>query len=252
MVDEIREILNNFDPISLDEMDSVSLMDRTDTKFVFRIENLPAILNQLQTSYRVLEVNNSRLNRYESLYYDTPDFQMYLCHQNKRANRFKVRFRTYMESATSFFEIKIKNNKKRTIKERVRSKDIEPGISAKSEQFLVNKTHLSAKEIEPKLWVNYSRITLVNKTLPERLTIDVGLYFQNGDKQVHLDKLIIAELKQSKRNVSPFAQIMKEYHIRKFSISKYCIGVIFLFEHIKFNNFKRKIHILNKICYDKH
>ena len=40
MLQNIHNILNNYKPISLEEMDSVKLMDRTDTKFTFHINHL--------------------------------------------------------------------------------------------------------------------------------------------------------------------------------------------------------------------
>src|SRR5687767_7859268 len=119
-IDSISEALLQFAPISLDEMDGVKLMDRTDTKFLFKAEQLPAFLEQLATSYRVLEINDRRICRYETLYFDTADFQLYLCHQNGKLNRYKVRFRRYVESDVSYFEVKLKNNKGRTIKTRVK------------------------------------------------------------------------------------------------------------------------------------
>ena len=39
---------------------------------------------------------------------------------------------------------------------------------------------------------------------------------------------------------------MKGYHVREGSISKYCYGVINLFEKIKHNNFKPNLILLKK------
>ena len=110
---------------------------------------------------------------------------------------------------------------------------------------------LKGNQLEPKLWGNYTRITLVNKHLPERLTIDTNLFFKFSDKEVSLPEIVIAELKQDKSSKSFFAQLMNKYRIKRASISKYCYGVIFLYEHIKLNNFKPNLIILNKIRYGK-
>ena len=84
-------------------MDSVSLMNRTDTKYIFRIEQLPAFIEEIANDYKILDVDGNRINSYETLYYDTADFQMYIHHQNGKANRYKVRFRKYVESKLNFF-----------------------------------------------------------------------------------------------------------------------------------------------------
>jgi hypothetical protein len=250
-MDDVKEILEKFDPISLEEMDSVSLMNRTDTKYVFRIERLPAFLEEVMNDYRVLSVNGVRLNRYETLYYDTEDFQMYMHHQNGKLNRYKVRHRTYVDSDLNFFEIKFKSNKDRTIKERIKRKEMDLCIQDNAEAFLHEKTKYYAKDIVPKIWAYYSRITLVNKTVAERLTIDLNLHFKNDVKEKHLPEIVIAELKQGRRSNTSFVETMRKHRIQESSISKYCFGVIFLNENIKKNNFKPNLLKLNKICYEQ-
>ena len=44
---EVEKIINEFQPISLNEMDEVKLMSRNDTKFAFRSSKLPQLLNQM-------------------------------------------------------------------------------------------------------------------------------------------------------------------------------------------------------------
>lgn len=57
-------------------------MNRTDTKFVLSESTLKEVLQQVIPYYSVLEINGVRMNKYETLYYDTPDFKFYLRHQN--------------------------------------------------------------------------------------------------------------------------------------------------------------------------
>jgi len=249
VIQEIKNKLSEFDAISLDEMDSVKLMNRTDTKFVFNQEILPIILEQLKNDYRVLEINGNRISKYESLYFDTPNFNLYHAHQRGKLNRYKVRFRKYVDSELNFFEVKLKNNKGRTIKDRVKQLAIPNIIQDKAADLLIEKTNLNALDLEPKIWVNYSRITFVNKNAPERLTIDLNLHFNNNEKIKFVDNLVIAEVKQSKSKVSPFIKLMKEKHIIQGSISKYCYGIITLFEKIKHNNFKPKLVPIKKITH---
>jgi VTC domain len=248
-LNEFEHILNQLQVITLSEMDSVKLMDRTDTKFVFNQQHLVSLLNNLAPYYRVLEVNGNRISKYESLYFDTPDFDLYKKHHQGKLNRYKIRFRKYVESDLHYFEVKFKNNKGRTIKDRVKQKLIDGTINDKALSLLSEKTPLSAIGLEPKIWVNYSRITLVNKNSPERVTLDLGLHFKTDDKTKHIQNIVIAEVKQNKSIASPFIKLMRQMHIREGSISKYCFGIIHIFEQIKHNNFKPKLSQLNKISH---
>lgn len=244
-------ILAGFLPINLKEMDSVKLMDRTDTKYIFTLQQLPIFLEQLKNDYRVLEVEANRVSRYESLYFDTKNFDLYYSHHRKKPSRFKIRFRKYVESNLHFFEVKFKNNKGRTIKDRVKQKQIDGSIKEAAEILLKEKTPLDSANLEAKFWVNYSRITFVNKFSPERVTIDIDLTFKNDDNNKTIDNLVIAEVKQDKAVSSAFIKLMKKNHIREGSISKYCYGVITLFNKIKHNNFKPSLILLTKTINSK-
>ncbi|MBA3971684.1 MAG: VTC domain-containing protein, partial [Bacteroidetes bacterium] len=119
-MDKINKILTEFTPITLKEMDNVKLMDRTDTKFVFKQDQLADFLEEMKGDYSVLDVIGKRISRYESLYFDTTGFDLYHSHHRGKPSRFKIRFRKYVESELHFFEVKFKNNKGRTIKDRVK------------------------------------------------------------------------------------------------------------------------------------
>jgi hypothetical protein len=247
---DFTEILNAFDPITLEEMDSVKLLDRTDTKFTFKVEKLPFILYQLKKDYRVLDVDGLRLNKYETLYFDTPEFNLYTQHHNGKLNRYKVRFRRYVDSGLNFFEVKFKNNKGRTLKSRVKRKNFHDTIEGKSEVLLNEKSPLSSEMLKPVIWVNYTRITLVSKHTAERLTIDINLNFKNSFSKKAIPSLVIAEVKQDKAKKSAFITLMNKRKIYNASISKYCFGILSLYENIKKNNFKIKLKEINKIAHD--
>jgi hypothetical protein len=246
----VKTLLSSFEPITLAEMDSVKLLDRTDTKFIFHSSKLPDILAAVHQYYRVLEIENARITDYETLYFDTLNFELYLRHHNEKLNRYKIRFRKYVNSNLHFFEIKHKNNKSRTIKSRVVRPEIEYDIVDGAKKLLESKTTFEATALLPKLWVNYSRITFVHKNFVERLTIDLNLCFKEGNNEKKFETLVIAELKRDKASSkSPFIDIMNAQKIRENSISKYCLGVTQLFPAIKQNNFKPKILTLNKLLY---
>lgn len=243
----VPSIVSSFDPITLSEMDSIALMNRTDTKFIFRYDRLENILANIYSHYKVLDINGIRASKYETLYYDTSDFKMYHDHHRKKPERFKVRHRIYVDSNLHFFEIKFKNNKGRTIKSRVKSADVDYSINGNAEQLLKEKTNFSAADLTPKLWSNCSRITLASKHSKERLTLDIGLQFKNNILEKNFPDLVIAEVKQEKFSPSPFIALMKKEKVRKGAFSKYCFGVVFLYNEVKKNNFKPKLLYLKKI-----
>ena len=240
------EILKAFSPITLDEMDEVKLMNRTDTKFVMERGFFNKILPQLADDYRVLNINGNLISNYKTLYFDEPDFAFYLAHHNGKGNRYKVRIRNYVESNLFFFEIKNKF-KGRTDKRRIKVQDFEMELGSTTTAFL-HEVMGDKREIETKLWNSFGRITLVNKKEKERLTLDLGLSFSWEDQNLTFDDIVIAELKQENVNRnSLFYRIMKSNGIRPNGMSKYCVGALQLYPHLKGNNFKEKIRMIDKL-----
>ena len=111
-------------PISLDEMKEVQLMNRVDTKYLITEKQLLQILQRICNEYYAQEVLGNRFAAYRTVYYDTPDLTMYLIHHNRHLVRDKVRVRTYLDSNLSFCEVKHKNNKGRTSKKRIQVEPI--------------------------------------------------------------------------------------------------------------------------------
>lgn len=246
----VQTILSVFDSVTLADMDGVKLMDRRDVKFTLKSSQLPAILERLKAHYHVLEIESKRLATYNTLYYDTPEMAMYLRHHNGALNRYKIRFRTYVDSSLSFLEIKYKNNKGRTIKDRIKMKAGSQLGDARSAAFIAQKSPYSAEELVPVLWVNYKRITLVSHVFNERVTIDLDLEFHNNNRVVKMHDLVITEVKQSGRTRTPAMQVFKAFKVKEGSISKYCLAVATVCSGIKKNNFKEKLNYLNKLTHD--
>jgi len=243
----VENILTQFESISLQEMDGVKLMDRTDTKYTFNIYQLQDVLLKAKTYYKVLCIDDNRISRYKTLYFDTAGFDLYNKHHSGKLNRYKIRHRTYVESNIGFLEVKYKNNKGRTIKTRIKENEVPAFDIGKANDFLNKTIPFNPTSLVPKIWINYSRITLVNKTSAERLTIDLFLEFEKDGKTQLLDKLVIAEVKQDSKIDSPFVAIMKEMHIREGSISKYCMAIANSYTEVKKNNFKHKLQNILKI-----
>ncbi len=241
-----KELTSAFETITLSEIENVALLDRIDKKFYFNIAKLKTVLSQIVPFYRLLEINSNSIQRYESPYFDTEKFSFYYQHQNGIKNRYKIRFRNYIDSQLCFFEIKHKNNKNRTIKHRFRSNEMQ--LNKDTARFLTEKTPLNASFLQNKLTVSYSRLTFVNKTKCERVTIDLLLSFKNDNDVIEFSNLVIAEVKQDKSLLnSEFIKVMKEQKINQGGISKYCLGIALLYPNLKKNLFKEQINTLKKI-----
>lgn len=244
---EIAKYLLKFDTIQLTEMDGVQLMNRVDTKFAFSEEYLPGFLESLSADYRVLEVEGNSVSSYESVYYDDAEFVFYNDHHRQKSSRYKVRKRKYVESDISFLEIKHKVNG-RTDKTRIPVPDLNERLDETNVQFIQNAG--LDHELHPVLVNNFNRVTLVMKGFEERLTLDLNLLFKWKGKEFKVENVVIAELKQGRKNrQSPFYAMMKSNQIRPIKISKYCVGLISIYgkNNIKYNRFKSKLLTLTKL-----
>ncbi|WP_396603344.1 polyphosphate polymerase domain-containing protein [Algibacter sp. R77976] len=247
MNQNIPNIVERLASISLKEMEGVSLMKRTDTKFVIQENQLISVLEAIKDQYKVLEINNDRIMTYSSLYFDTASCKFYNDHHNGKVNRTKIRMRKYVESDACFLEIKQKDGKGNTNKSRVAIKDFETSLSEESLDF-INKTTEESFDLKPIIWNKFNRITLVNKFAKERLTIDLNLSFKNEKAKKSYDNLVIVEVKQERSDrTSAVIKSLKSNGITPYRISKYCIGMMSLYKNLKYNNFKIKQLKINSI-----
>ncbi len=237
-------------PISLAEMEGVKLMNRVDTKFVAPLSLLPEILHRAQPNYYIQEIDGERLAAYETLYYDTPDMQMYLRHHDRQLRRQKIRIRTYTQSHLTFLEVKNKTNKGRTKKKRIalETNDLH-AIDSTQRAWLCEKSWYDVATLQPQLRTRFERITLVNRAKTERLTIDTSLCWENAQtgQSAALGAAVIIELKRDGNQPSEMLRILRDLRINPMKISKYCIGVALTNSTVKNNRFRPKLRRLEKI-----
>ena len=238
-------------PITLAEMSGIKLMNRTDTKFIATLDQLHMFLAAVHGKYYIQEIDGKRIANYHTTYYDTADYQMYSIHHAGRQVREKIRVRTYMDSDTTFFEIKNKNNHGRTKKKRI-SIIGHNAIEQEHENiipFMAKHAWYTIEEISPVIENWFSRITLVNIDKTERLTIDFNLRFHhlksNGNDQ--LQHVAIIELKRDGNVPSPALDILREVRIKRSGFSKYCIGSALTNRQLKRNNFKERLTMIAKM-----
>lgn len=246
-------LLRGFDPIGLAELDRVALLDRTDTKYVLTADQLYAALAVLRSDYWVLDIDRVRVHPYQTLYFDTADFALYMRHHAGRPIRYKVRSREYVDTHRSFMEVKVKTVNNRTSKKRIETRTLLTQFTPEASRFVGAYLPLDTRCLEPKLWNTFGRVTLVSKQHAERLTLDLDLRFGRDGQSVGLPGVAIAEVKQAGINRhSDFIQQMRALHAHPTGFSKYCVGVALLYEGVKHNNFKAKLGLLDKLMRGNH
>lgn len=243
--------LESFRRITLSDLDRVKLMNRTDLKFCLHRKRLPGILELLKCNYQVLEIDGQIIFPYDNTYFDTPDDRMFINHQNGKRNRYKIRLRQYVQTEDNFLEIKFKTNKGRTIKERITRRDFLPEFEEHEFDFIRESSPFLANVLQPKIRSSFDRITLTDNNFTERITIDTFPLFQNSEKEISLENLVIIEVKQSKANKTALiTKVLRENKIYEQGFSKYCIGRAMLEENIKKNRFKPTLLKLQKEYYN--
>ena len=255
MLTDCAHILNGFDTISLDEMSSIRLMNRVDSKYLANEEQLGRLLELAHDDYMVQSINGVLQSEYKTQYLDDRFNTMYLNHHNGRLTRQKVRIRTYVDTGDNFFEVKLKNNHGRTKKKRIHLTGADTYVQDGAAEFLEEHGMLSIplSDLKPKVANHFKRVTLVNKAKTERLTIDRHLSFHNNETGLDriMENLVVIEVKRDGNTYSPIQDLLRELRIFPSGFSKYCIGMALTTPGIKRNMFNeriRKIEKLTSIC----
>lgn len=244
---DLIDTIKYLEPVSLDEMKRVALMNRFDTKFICHRRHLVPILEKLKEAYKVLEIEGKRISDYKNQYFDTQKLKFYTDHHNGKGHRTKVRMRTYADTGLSYIEVKQKDNKGRTRKTRKQIAGFTSILSDECLDFVgamtpVEVTHTSV------LFNQFNRITLVNNRLQERITLDFNLSFKSDKVAIEYPKLAIIEVKQPRLSrSSAIFKCLKSLRINPYRISKYCMGISSLRADAKTNLYKEKLRKINKI-----
>ena len=248
----IDRVLESIAPISLEEMDSIRLMNRIDTKYLTDESTLAKVLEDAGAAgYRALVADGVMISPYNSVYFDTPGLRMFLDHRNQHLTRQKVRTRVYVNSGDAYLEIKRKNNKGRTKKKRIgiplsEMKDF--SMDKDATEYLESHSAFTIDQLTPELSTEFKRITLVNPAKTERLTIDTGMHFTNyrTGMEASLEDAVIIELKQDGRAASRIKEIFLDHRVKQVRLSKYCVAVTLTDNSVKGGRFKEKVRTIEK------
>lgn len=240
---DFASLVDALPPISLDEVfDTADLQTRVDRKYVVSVDQLGSV--DVGADLAALEIEGRRHFRYETVYFDTPNRQLYLDTARRRPRRFKVRTRTYVDTATSMLEVKAKDGRGRTAKHRLE-------LATGSDRFALDEGMRAfvavsvatdvVDQLDETATTRFERTTLVDQENRARYTFDQGLTSTGTDgRVVGLDGSVIIECKSPGR-ATALDRALWAHGIRPAKISKYCTTLAVLEPELPSNRWHRTL-----------
>ena len=224
------ESLAALEPIGLDELvERAALLTRVDRKYVVTLREARDLAAAMPADTRVLEIGCRRAFGYRSTYLDTPDLDSYLGAGRSHRRRWKVRTRTYLDTGTTWLEVKTRASRNHTLKQRIAHPELGPGdgLTTEGRAFvgaLVGESHAAA--LRPALVTSYQRSTLFLPSSASRVTLDVDLGWTSLRNVRGLDRpgLAIVETKTGSTPSAVDRLLWSRGH-RPVRISKYGVGM---------------------------
>ena len=210
------------DFISLEEAKKIKLDKRCCTKYVLTRDMFWKLFNFFIDNFSIVRNDEGNmLFSYNSVYFDTPDYQMNKDHIDKKLHRQKIRVREY-ESGEKFLEIKDKNNHI-TTKKRIPVKEY--SIDGEK-QWISENLMYDTRELSKKINVSFYRMTLISKDRKVRMTLDFNLRFFNyiANKSYNFDKIIL-EVKHGDSQKTSVEEMLETLEICPQGFSKYVFGL---------------------------
>ena len=233
-------------PISLDAViETAGLQTRVDRKYILPAELLAEL--ELGANSAVLEIDGRRRFRYETVYFDTPDRRLHRDTAHRRPRRFKVRVRTYVDSSTSLLEVKRKDGRGKTEKDRL---DLDPGCDRRYldsamrdfvDAMVAGDASVSSDQLAETLTTRFDRTTIVDLDHRARYTVDHGLTATGPDgRTVRLEDAVVVECKSAGR-ATPLDRTLWSLGVRPAPMSKYCTTLALLEPSLPENHWHRTL-----------
>ena len=219
--------------VGLEELNTAAaLQTRVDRKYVIPVLQARQLLAcSLDSGVRVLEMDGLRTFGYDSVYFDTPQLDSYLLAARGRRRRFKIRTRTYVDSAASFLEVKTEGGRAATVKERIpyspadRSRITAEGLDYVNDTLSAAVGSVPAGPLGPVLETRYRRTTLFLPGSGSRATLDEAVTWQRpGQAAWLLAGSMVLETK-SGSTAGPLDRYLWANGIRPSRISKFATGM---------------------------
>ncbi|WP_125778187.1 polyphosphate polymerase domain-containing protein [Antribacter gilvus] len=218
-------------PITLDDLVEVAaLQTRVDRKYLVPLDAVTSLLVALPGGTQALEIDGRRVFAYESVYFDTPDLLAYRLAARRRRHRFKVRTRSYLDSAQCWLEVKTRGARGATVKDRVPHPLDDRHSLAQGRGFVAGVLAgqgvrtLGDRPLYPTLVTRYLRTTLFLPETASRVTVDVDLAWDDGGMPLRLGGLAVVETKTGSTASSADRLLWAAGH-RPVRISKYATGL---------------------------
>ena len=229
--------------ISLTDLQAeAAFLTRCDRKYLVPIEAAGALLTGIDPGTRVLEIDGRRSFGYVTPYFDDPDHSSYLGAARQRPNRFKVRSRLYTDSGVCQLEVKVRDARGRTVKQRI---EHDAGsladLSDAERRWLTSFPQVApyANWLRHCITTRYQRITLVLPGGAGRVTIDRDLVFALPDGRARaVPQFVIIETKGAGGPTSLDRRLWRNGH-RPVSMSKFACGLSLLIPELPANRWHR-------------
>ena len=224
--------VERFDTLGLADLTAgAELLTRVDRKYVLSPDQAAALLDGLDARTLVLAIDGRRRFQYESVYFDTPDLLSYRQSALRRRRRSKVRTRSYLDTGGAFLEVKTRDSRGTTVKDRTpydpSDRDrLTPAALGFIDQTLAARGHaaLAAAELTPTLVTRYRRLTLLPPESGVRVTVDTDLVWNYRRNALAVPGLVILETKSGSRPCDVDRLLWRAGH-RPAAISKYGTGL---------------------------
>lgn len=227
--DILADALARIRPVSLEALTAqAALMSRVDRKYVVPRAAAARVIDYADAL--ALEIDGARQLAYESVYFDTPELTCYLQAARRRPARFKVRTRTYLDTGTCWLEVKTRDRRGSTVKQRLpyALADHARLTTAGREYVVATLADVGidarALTFAPVLSTHYHRATLLVPGDRSRATLDTRLTCRRGDAAAHLPDRVVVETKTT-GHASTVDHLLWRAGHRPSRISKYGTGL---------------------------
>ncbi|MET4059356.1 hypothetical protein ABIB35_000887 [Arthrobacter sp. UYP6] len=234
--------------VGLEELNSAAaLQTRVDRKYLVDAALAERILATLPVQALVLDMEGQRSFTYDSVYFDTPGLDSYLLAAHGRRRRYKIRTRTYVDSALSFLEVKTEGARAATVKERIpygledRTRITADGRDYIAQTLAAVGSLPDLDALDPVLETGYARTTLYLPGSGSRATIDSDVTFSlPGNSGWTLDRKVVVETK-SGSTAGALDRHLWEHGVRPSRISKFATGLAALRPGLPANRWHRTL-----------
>ena len=233
--------------VGLEDISSVALMDRFDSKFLVPEDWLESVVAAMP-DHQVLTIQNKVTTQYKNLYFDTAAGRCLDDHVRGKNVRFKVRIRHYDNTDVAFLEVKLRDVYGKTTKHRVVREASQPWNAPLTdvEIAFIGRHVDDTLALKPSLQSSFERFTLVHLGSAERITFDRRLAFCHPTASQPLEDdwtrptehLAIVEWKQLRPNhQGALIQAFRSQPNRRgplgreIRLSKFVLGNALLFPH---------------------